>query len=63
MAAHFDLVWGREKEEKEKEKKERKRKKKEDFSTVDKVSKLYLFWMSFGDYSIHFQKHSPITFG
>jgi hypothetical protein len=54
---------GREKEEKEKKKKERKRKKKEDFSTLDKVSKLYLFWMSFGDYSIHFQKHSPITFG
>ena len=56
-AANFDL-WGvAEKRRKKKKEKKEKRKKKEGFHTIDKVSKLYLFWMSFGDYSIHFQEH------
>ena len=55
--ANFDL-WGvAEKRRKKKKEKKEKRKKKEGFHTIDKVSKLYLFWMSFGDYSIHFQEH------
>ena len=56
-AANFDL-WGvaekRRKKRKKKRKKRKKRKKKEGFSTESWVSKLYPFWVFFGDNCSYF---------
>ena len=52
--ANFDL-WGvAEKRRKKRKKKRKKRKKKEGFSTESWVSKLYPFWVFFGDNCSYF---------
>ena len=54
VMANFDL-WGvAEKRRKKRKKKRKKRKKKEGFSTESWVSKLYPFWVFFGDNCSYF---------
>ena len=54
VPANFDL-WGvAEKRRKKRKKKRKKRKKKEGFSTESWVSKLYPFWVFFGDNCSYF---------